>query len=300
VTEKVVRRFVLLDRTPAETWELLTEPRHLAAWLADAASVDARPGGSFAFGGPSMLGGDVVTAFSRCERPEVIDFAWRLFEVETHVRWSLERVLDMTRLVVTHRGTSTPRTRLVDFGEHDATAMQPKVCLEGLWWNLLARLKYYVATGRPALRVDLSGPARERLTHSMEVDVPAERAFAALTEGPRIDAWMGHDAKPSVEVGGRFDIGWDSGPGRVTKLEPQRALAYTWTYQNEPQTEVEWTVESAGGKAHITIVHSGFGAAPAAFDDYNRGWPGFLVRLALYLETGLAAHGWTGAASPSP
>ena len=290
---ETAKRFLLLDLSPKATWELLTVPRHLAAWFCDQAEVEPRPGGLFRFSGRCVFGGSVETRFARFEAPETLTFSWLMVDADTQINWTLEPHLSMTRLIVSHTATSTGKIAFTDSGATD-TGCSEQLSLGDIWWNHWVRLRYYVETGKEPHKQDLSLPPGDRFKQTMMVDVPVEQAFAALTEGRHLDAWMGQNSNPSLKLGEKFDIGWRSGPQQVTAYAPNKIIAYKWTYTDEPETEVTWTVERDGAKARISLVHSGFGKAAKAFKEYNHGWGAFLVRLALYLEKGISTHGWTG------
>jgi uncharacterized protein YndB with AHSA1/START domain len=298
MTETVIKRFLLLDRSAADAWSLLTDKAPLEAWFCDHATLEARPGGRFDFAGKAVVGGDVQTRFDRFERGEALSFTWPLFGAATAVVWTLERQLGMARVVVEHRARSTPEMAFTDFSGHAALATRNKICIEDIWWNRLAALKYLVETGKAPHKPDLTVTPGDRVVQTLTVDAPAAAAFAALTEAEGLNAWMGQNAQPSLRPGEKFDIGWKSGPQEVTRFEPGKRIAYAWTYENEPRTEVEWSVEGDGPRSRIKLVHSGFGDLAATFNDYNRGWAGFLVRLALYLEKGIAGMDWCGQVTP--
>ena len=288
------KRFILLDKPAPEAWDLMTQPQHLEKWFCDQAQVENRPGGKFEFSGKCVVNGGDRTQWSRYEKNEALGFDWNLFGIKTQVGVSLDRQADMSRLIVHHQAISNAEVRFTNYCDHQGGPKIQQVNLDDIWWNNLGRLKYYVETGKEPFKPNLSIEPSDSVVQTMTVSAPKEKAWAALTEANGLDQWFGQNAKPSLKVGEKFDIGWSSGPQAVTECIAGEKIAYEWTYTNEPQTHVQWKVEAAGANAKITLVHSGFAGRPFVFNDYNRGWAGFMVRLALYLEAGIPARDWGG------
>jgi uncharacterized protein YndB with AHSA1/START domain len=70
-----VEREALLQAPPGEVWTALTEPERLAAWLADGAEVDLRPGGELAL---RMPDGTKRRGFvEAADAPARLVFWWR-------------------------------------------------------------------------------------------------------------------------------------------------------------------------------------------------------------------------------
>jgi len=70
-----VEREALLQAPPGEVWTALTEPEGLAAWLADRAEVDLRPGGELAL---RMADGSERRGFvEAADAPARLVFWWR-------------------------------------------------------------------------------------------------------------------------------------------------------------------------------------------------------------------------------
>lgn len=90
-----------LEHPPAKVWAALTEPAHLADWLADA-TVELRPNGKLQlrFGNTgSVVNGRVVQVV-----PErLFEFTWDSEEAaSTLVHWELHPAATGCRLVMTH------------------------------------------------------------------------------------------------------------------------------------------------------------------------------------------------------
>jgi uncharacterized protein YndB with AHSA1/START domain len=101
--EHAVRREAVLDASPSEVWEALTDERLLVEWLATDAELDPVPGGkaSFRFANGERRDGTVLDV----DEGRSLAFSWSREDGSTSVvRFSLEHAVDGTRLVVVERG----------------------------------------------------------------------------------------------------------------------------------------------------------------------------------------------------
>jgi uncharacterized protein YndB with AHSA1/START domain len=139
----------------------------------------------------------------------------------------------------------------------------------------------------------------------VEIDIaaPPERVFKAWIDPQQRLAWWGDDATyrstkldSDLRVGGKWRTegkkGTEGKPfsvsGEYTRVDPPRALGFTWnadwTERGLPETHVliELTPTSSG--THVTLTHSGF-ASVQSRDDHNKGWQRVLAWLRSYLQT---------------
>jgi uncharacterized protein YndB with AHSA1/START domain len=101
--ERAVEREIVLDASPDEVWEALTDERLLGEWLAEEAELEATPGGRarFRFEDGEEREGTVLDA----EEERSLTFSWtRPGEPESVVEFELQPVIGGTRLVVVERG----------------------------------------------------------------------------------------------------------------------------------------------------------------------------------------------------
>jgi uncharacterized protein YndB with AHSA1/START domain len=101
-SEREVERQAILEASPEEVWEALTDERLLSEWLAEDAELDPVEGGDavFRFEDGEERRGTVL----RVEEERSLAFTWaRPDEPETYVRLTLEPALGGTRLVVVER-----------------------------------------------------------------------------------------------------------------------------------------------------------------------------------------------------
>ena len=97
-----VEREAVLEASPEEVWEALTDERMLSEWLAEDAELDPVEGGdaSFRFEDGEERRGTVVSV----EEERSLAFTWaRPNEPETYVELTLEPAVSGTRLVVVER-----------------------------------------------------------------------------------------------------------------------------------------------------------------------------------------------------
>ena len=110
-SEREVERQAILEASPAEVWEAITDERLLAEWLAEEAELDPIEGGDavFRFEDGEERRGTVLSV----EEERSLAFTWaRPDEPETYVRLTLEPALGGTRLGVVERAAPVGPTAL--------------------------------------------------------------------------------------------------------------------------------------------------------------------------------------------
>jgi uncharacterized protein YndB with AHSA1/START domain len=126
------------------------------------------------------------------------------------------------------------------------------------------------------------------------VNTTPELAFEAVTAASELREWFSDEARTEVQPGGRYEVRWQRGyraEGRFTSVEAPRKAAFTWQGTGEPgETEVEVTVEPAGSRVAVAVVHGKFGSGEAweqAMAEAKKGWTTGLGNLQSTLETGV-------------
>jgi uncharacterized protein YndB with AHSA1/START domain len=237
-------------------YRAITDPVELERWLGE--------------GAPAAREHVVVEPGRR------IEFDWHVRGRDTTVEIALAPSGAATDVLVAHSGVG-------DRPDGEAA-------VSDFWVLALENLRGYVERGQ-VTAVPEFARSRGDVRLEVEAGAPAERVFAALTEPEELDRWIGEGASVDLELGGRYEFGWDHGPIKILDLDPGRRLAYSWSYPDEvgralaDETVVQWTLEESGGRTRIVLVHSGF-APDAQTDDYRLGWLGFLALLKNLVESG--------------
>jgi uncharacterized protein YndB with AHSA1/START domain len=124
------------------------------------------------------------------------------------------------------------------------------------------------------------------IVEEIVVHATPERIFSLLTRPEELVRWWPDVASFDARVGGEVRFGWAGGAevtGRVTRFDPPRALAFSWTPddRSDARTAVEFTVTDLGaGSCRVTVVHSGWETAPELRPRHHAGWRHFLGCLA--------------------
>ena len=127
----------------------------------------------------------------------------------------------------------------------------------------------------------------EPIVIEIEVPVSTTRAWRAVTDPTEVAAWFAA-VTPVDGIGSPYRIDFGDGSaieGRVRAFDPERHLAYTWTWTDDeggPTTLVTWEVEPADGHARIRLTHDGWteaGADQDTRDDHADYWESYLESL---------------------
>jgi uncharacterized protein YndB with AHSA1/START domain len=135
----------------------------------------------------------------------------------------------------------------------------------------------------------------------IDIDAPPERVFQAWIDPQQRLAWWGDDQTyrstkldSDLRVGGKWRTEGKSADGKVfsifgqyTRVEPPKALAFTWNHDwggpQMPETHVLVEMIPTSSGTHVTVTHSGFTTAPER-DSHNAGWQRVLGWLRSYLQ----------------
>jgi uncharacterized protein YndB with AHSA1/START domain len=143
-----------------------------------------------------------------------------------------------------------------------------------------------------------------RIETEIEIDASIEAVWKAISEGTELTRWLPLDARTKPGPGGSVWYSWGppyEGESRIEIWDPPHRLrlegGWSEPIEGEPAREVEpgvparlamdYTLESAGGKTILRLVHSGFGAGSDWDDEYEgtrRGWMQEFLSLKHYLE----------------
>ena len=121
-------------------------------------------------------------------------------------------------------------------------------------------------------------------TRSVVIDrdmpYPPEKIWRALTQPHLIAEWlMKSDFKPVVGHAFKFTAEWGAVDCRVTEIEPNATLAYTWDAYGL-ESVVTWTLTPSGSGTRLRMEQAGFKAdQEKAYQGAHYGWQNFLGNL---------------------
>lgn len=131
----------------------------------------------------------------------------------------------------------------------------------------------------------------------VEIEVPPERVFRALTDPDELVHWWGSpeayqvtEATMDLRVGGQWRTtgrGADGAPftvaGEYLEIDPPRRLVQTWKpdWDSGPATTIYYQLDAIATGTRVTVRHEGFGARRDSCAGHAQGWEqvlGWLVR----------------------
>jgi len=144
-----------------------------------------------------------------------------------------------------------------------------------------------------------SSPSSSRqYEQTLDLQVPREAVWKALTDGAEIARWFAPEARVDPQVGGvvgwtwRDHFDWQQTIDVFETGVHLRTRYDAWRGQADAPHPlfIDFHLEGDGGATTLRIVHSGFGADSSfdqEFDAISGGWPIELQSLRLYLENHL-------------
>ncbi len=139
----------------------------------------------------------------------------------------------------------------------------------------------------------MTDTATERLSVVVEREFPfpSEKVWRALTQPHLIEEWlMKNDFKPVVDHSFNLRADWGTVDCRVTVVEPNKKLAYTWAAHGL-ESVVTWTLTPTSTGTHLRMELPGRSAA---------GLPRRRGRMAAVLRKAGASVGADGLKSAGP
>jgi uncharacterized protein YndB with AHSA1/START domain len=141
----------------------------------------------------------------------------------------------------------------------------------------------------------MSSKKERTIEMSLEIDVPSQDVWKALTEARELVRWFPLRAEVEPRVGGRYWMSWEGayeGESRIEIFEPERHLRTTWPAMTKDEGRpaelaVDYHLEGKGGRTVLRLVHSGFGRGANWDEEYegiHTGWAFELRSLRHYLE----------------
>jgi uncharacterized protein YndB with AHSA1/START domain len=153
-------------------------------------------------------------------------------------------------------------------------------------------------TSRARALADLDAGA---ILATVDIAVPMERVFRALTDPRELMQWWGspetyraHAWEADFRVGGKWRVDGKSADGRpysvegrFLEIEPPRRVVQTWQYDwdaNSPETRLTYTLDEVAGGTRVTVRHEGFVPRSEACRSHASGWERVLDWLTSHLE----------------
>jgi len=246
------------------TYEAVTDPAALRAWLSEHAEVDLP--GTYAFWGRSVPDGAEPHQRVVHVDERTIRFAWTVEGVETTTQIELDEDEDGTLVTLS-------QTDLPSFEDVIADRAGARGALQTFWSLAIANLADYLAGRELTPKCDFTSAD---LRASVVIDASPDAVFDSMTRSEPFQRWFGAKVDIEPRLGGRFAMGGfelDPGGAKFVEFEPGRKAALLFAADGETTT---WELEDSDGKTRLTIVHSGFDATNPPY----AGWAGWLSGLA--------------------
>jgi len=183
-----------------DVFEAFSRSDKLTGWFSESAEISIDDG-RYDFWGkrtpeaPSRNDGrHALTAF---KTEKLIEYNWNVRGSDSTVR--LEFAL---------RGSGTDVT-LYHTGLPDLKPSESSI--GDFWAMVLEGLRGWLEIGRRPHFLDYSSPPRGDVRLSVEIDVPPEMVFRALTEPEYLNPWIAKDSKVDPRPGGQMGFGWGGG-----------------------------------------------------------------------------------------
>ncbi len=260
---------VKVAATPEKVYQALMDAAALRAWFAEDAEVTPTHynfWGRYTHSTPDRANGQHPILVN--EPNKRLQYRWQINDLETTVQFDLLERDGQTLVVMT---------------QSDGEKWSPWLT-EDFWFLSLENLRRYAEGKRSDMRVDYTVSPTGDAHIEIEIDAPPSDVFPILIKPEQLRRWIA--SNPSVEpvVGGAYDFGWGTSPMKILELKENERLVVS---DPDTNTVATWTLEGAGGKTRLTLVHSGF--AP----DYDNtglkhGWRNFLNWIRGIAEEGSA------------
>lgn len=120
-----------------------------------------------------------------------------------------------------------------------------------------------------------------RVAHSWLLDAPPDRVWWGLTDSKALPQWMGRLVSGQFRTSSTVIIEHAENyccTSRILDCAPERLLAMTWDFPDEPVSRLRIELTTAGTGTQLVLTHEALGTEAAG---YLPGWHTHL----LYLES---------------
>ncbi|MGI9529292.1 MAG: SRPBCC family protein [Acidimicrobiia bacterium] len=136
--------------------------------------------------------------------------------------------------------------------------------------------------------IETAASTPERLEVSTVIDRPQPAVWEAFTNAEALATWWSQEATVDPVVGGEIIARWPSLEwtmrGRYTELEPHDVVAFTWSWDHEPDTperQVRIVLSPDAAGTRLTLTHGDYSPTDAEErSGHLEGWKNFLPSLA--------------------
>jgi uncharacterized protein YndB with AHSA1/START domain len=271
---------VEIDAPRTEVFNFLVDPNLLRQWFCDDIQIEPLVGGKFVFGGSHSFMSTFIEKSGQgrietIDPPGLLSFSFILNGTPSVMEFRLEENGPGTTLYLTHR--DIPRDSLMMDGLI--------VCLS----NLINLVEH----GKVGYRLDyLNDITDGHIQREILIEGSPEQVFKALIDRNSLSLWFSNKMQ-NVEpkIGGIYDVGWRNkdgkqiGPIRITNLEENHTLGYSWDYDPRGGKEVKWELLPEGEATRVRLTHEGF--VPGRYNkDYYQGWHAYMLTLKSFIEKG--------------
>lgn len=134
------------------------------------------------------------------------------------------------------------------------------------------------------------------ITRTIDINAPAEKVWAALTEPDLIAQWFGDACEFDASPGGTGVFGWKDHRSHVVveHIDPPKTLVYRWGRESGVapapgnSTVVRFDLTEIAGGTRLSLAETGFEELDnpqAAHDDNTGGWQAELAELVEFVES---------------
>jgi uncharacterized protein YndB with AHSA1/START domain len=137
------------------------------------------------------------------------------------------------------------------------------------------------------------------LRHSVPINAPAAKVFAAIATSEGNKGWWTTDSVVSETIGGKADFGFSKRATvfhmTIDRRTPNRELIMSCSGDPDEWagTTLNWRIEERDGETILHFTHAGWRQATDFCASCNSMWGNLIFRLKSYAETGKAAPQWT-------